>query len=163
MAALLHAPCQCRRGFTLIEVMIVAIIITVMAATILPQFSSSARDAKWSSLKFNLRSVRSQLERYKENHQGVYPPAASSGDLVGQLTNKTDSTAALNASGACGPYLEGGLPANPFNDSASVAIIRGDTPPSAATGSSDGWQYNPARGWFYPNNSEYFQNARDSD
>ena len=87
----------------------------------------------------------------------MYPPAKSHADFVAQLTRRSARTAVPDPDGPCGPYLEGGMPANPFNDSPTVAIIQGKTPPTAPTGSSDGWQYNPAHGWFYPNNAEYFQ------
>ena len=40
-----------RSAFTLIEVLIVVIIMAVLAATIIPQFSSSTNDAKNSSAR----------------------------------------------------------------------------------------------------------------
>src|SRR5208283_886543 len=98
-------------GFTLIEFMMVAIIMAVLAVTIIPQFSTSAKDAKMSNLKFNLRTVRSQLELYKEQHSGVYPPATCGTDLANQLTQKTDPNTTLDrVSGKCGPYIEGSIP-----------------------------------------------------
>ncbi len=136
-----------RGGFTFVEFVIVAVIVTVLAATILPQCSSSSKEAKMSNLAFNLRSVRSQLEKYKEQHQGHFPTAASSAEFATQI--------AL--------YLEGGIPVNPFNGSATVAIIQGNTPPAGPTGSNDGWQYSSAQGWFYPNDSEYFRAARGAN
>ena len=136
-----------RRGFTFVEFVTVAIIITVLAATILPQCSSSSREAKMSNLKFNLHSVRSQLEKYKEQHQGHFPPAASSADFAREF----------------GPYLEGGIPFNPFNCNSAVAIIQGNTPPNGPTGSDDGWQYNPGQGWFYPNDAEFFRTSSGSN
>mgnify|MGYP002626473716 CR=1 FL=1 len=36
-------------GFTLVEVLIVVVIMAVLAATIIPQFSDSSKDAKVSS------------------------------------------------------------------------------------------------------------------
>ena len=132
----------------------------VLAATIIPQFSASTKDAKMSNLKFNLHTVRSQLEMYKEQHLGVYPPAAVSADFENQMTQKTDQNTTLDPTdGAYGPYVEGEIPINPFNNSTGVAILRGSTEPTAPTGSADGWQYNPQHGWFYPNNAEYFQST----
>jgi prepilin-type N-terminal cleavage/methylation domain-containing protein len=149
---------SCRNAFTLIEVLIVVIIMAVLAVTIIPQFSASTKDAKMSNLKFNLRTVRSQLETYKEHHLGVYPPATVKADLKNQLTQKTGQNTILDPNhGAYGPYIEGDLPINPFNNSSSVAILQGSIEPTAPTGSADGWQYNPHYGWFYPNNTEYFQ------
>ncbi len=143
-----------RSAFTLIEVLIVVIILAVLAATTIPQFSASTTDTKMSNLKFNLRSVRSQLELYKEQHLGVYPRAETCADFTNQLTKKTDQNATLDAKGAFGPYIEGSIPQNPFNKSSSVVIVQGGTAPTAPTGSADGWQYNPVTGSFYPNNPE---------
>ena len=41
-----------RNAFTLIEVLIVVIIMALLAATIIPQFSSSTSDAKKSAVEF---------------------------------------------------------------------------------------------------------------
>jgi general secretion pathway protein G len=147
-----------RNAFTLIEVLIVVIIMAVLAATIIPQFSSSTTDAKTSNVKFNLQSVRTQLEMYKEHHLGKYPPAANSDDFKKQMTQKSNQDTTLNATGLYGPYIQGDIPTNPMNGSNTVAVVAGDVAdPTAATGSTDGWQYNATRGWFYPNNAEYFQ------
>jgi general secretion pathway protein G len=45
---------QTHRGFTLIEVLIVVVIMAILAGTIIPQFAASTDDAKASALKFNL-------------------------------------------------------------------------------------------------------------
>jgi prepilin-type N-terminal cleavage/methylation domain-containing protein len=149
---------KCRNAFTLIEVLIVVIIMAVLAATIIPQFASSTKDAKASNLKFNLTTVRSQLEMYKEQHLSTYPPATDTASLKAQMCGKTNQDTTVNAtSGLFGPYIEGDIPTNLFNNSNTVAIVNGTTAPTGPTGSSDGWQYNPATGWFYPNNAEYYQ------
>ena len=149
-----------RHAFTLIEALILVVIMAVLAATIIPQFSNSSREAKMSNLKFNLHLMRSQLEMYKENHAGVYPPAVANADFRSQLTQKTDRNTAISpTNGTCGPYIVGDIPINPFNRSTSVTILRGDTEPTAPTGTADGWQYNPQHGWFYPNNCECFQSG----
>ena len=84
----------------------------------------------------------------------------SGADFANQMTQKTDQNTTLNPTkGKCGPYIEGSLPINPFNSSNSVVILQGNSQPIAPTGSADGWQYNPASGWFYPNNREYFQST----
>src|SRR4051812_26875340 len=86
-------------GFTLIEVLIVVVIMAVLAATIIPQFSSSATDAKESSAKFNLHSLRSQIELYKIHHNGLLPSAL----IVNQLTLGSDVTGATGTPGPTFP------------------------------------------------------------
>jgi prepilin-type N-terminal cleavage/methylation domain-containing protein len=149
-----------RYAFTLIEVLIVVIIMAVLAATIIPQFASSTKDAKTSNLNFNLQTVRSQLEMYKEQHLSVYPPATDTPSFTAQMCGKTNQDTTVNAtSGLYGPYMQS-VPVNPFNTSGTVAIITGTTAPTTTTGSSDGWQYNPTTGFFYPNNAEFFQTTQ---
>jgi hypothetical protein len=109
-----------------------------------------------SNLKFNLHTIRSQLEMYKEHHLGNYPTATSTTEFKDRMTKKTDQSGAVDANGAYGPYVEGDIPVNPFNNSSAVAILSGNTEPTAAGTGTEGWQYNPTHGWFYPNNKEYF-------
>ena len=48
------------RGFTLIEVLIVVVILAVLAAVIIPHFTDCSDDAKKSTLTHNLSILRAQ-------------------------------------------------------------------------------------------------------
>jgi general secretion pathway protein G len=146
-----------RRGaFTLIEVLIVVIIMAVLAATIIPQFSASTTDARMSSLKFNLHTIRSQIEMYKMQHKNSAPDLDKFADQMTKATNSGGSTTGADL--IYGPYLQGTLPTNPFNnlntlvttdatsDSAAKALVTGNT----------GWLYNATTGNFFPNSAEYY-------
>jgi len=146
-----------RHAITLIEVLILTVIIAIVAGTIMPEFSASARDTKLSNLKYNLHLVRAQLEQYRDQHGSTYPKATTSEQLRRQLTQRTTIDGNLGAGAQIGPYLDQDLPENPFNGSSRVTIISGDAEPTTATGGTEGWQYNAQHGWFFPNCSEYFQ------
>jgi len=120
-------------AFTLVEILIVVVILGILAAIIIPQFTSAAEDSKLSNLMSNLQAIRAQLELYKMHHNEAYPT-----NLNTQLIQKTDSDGTLNAAGAYGPYLHI-FPANPFVDDPAKAILTG-----GAVG--DGWAYNSATG-----------------
>lgn len=144
-----------QRGFTLIEVLIVVIIMAVLAATIIPQFSSSTTDAKTSSLEFNLRTIRSQIELYKLHHNGKLPEFAN---FVVQMTQKTDVDGKQTGDLLYGPYIQGEIPANPYNGSNEIVQVAtpGQEPNGPVAGGA-GWQYDETTGGFYPNNAEYYQ------
>ena len=83
-----------RSGFTLIEVLIVVVIMAVLAATIIPQFSASTKDAKDSALDFNTHSLRAQIELYKIDHNGLLPQHDATNLALPQLLMQTDSSGA---------------------------------------------------------------------
>jgi len=127
-----------KTGFTLVEILIVVIILGILAAIVIPQFTSAAEDSKLSNLLSNLQSIRAQLELYKMHHNETYPT-----NITAQLTGKTDSDGTINASGAYGPYLHM-FPANPFVEDAAEAVKT-----SGAAG--EGWSYTAATGLIIPN------------
>ncbi|MCD4728587.1 MAG: type II secretion system GspH family protein [Pirellulales bacterium] len=151
-------PSNRRNAFTLIEVLIVVIIMAVLAATIIPQFSSSTNnaDAKKSSLKFNLHTIRSQIELYEIHHAGKVPELAKFEDQMTKPTAINGNTTGADLD--YGPYFQGEVPANPFNNSSDIAAVAiAGTEPTGAVAGGAGWQYDGATGGFYPNNVEYYQ------
>ena len=149
----MRSGCQ-QRGFTLIEVLIVVVIMAVLAATIIPQFSSSTKDAQTSSVKFNAHSLRSQIELYKAHHLGNYPEIRDAS--LPQLTKATDvhgnTVDVPDAGHPYGPYLAE-IPTNPFNNLNTVAAVSTPgTPPTTGSGAS-GWQYDKTTGGLWPNHS----------
>ena len=52
------------RGFTLIEIMVVVVILGVLAATIIPQFIGTTHDAKVGTAKANIAELESAVERF---------------------------------------------------------------------------------------------------
>ncbi len=147
---------QRRQGFTLIEVLIVVVILGILAATVLPQFTSANSDAKQSALGQDLQTLRSQIQLYKFQHGGQFPggPTATAVTFANALTLPTDvngNTAAPGTAPGTAPYIYGPyfstLPSNPYNGAAGVAIVA--APISGATvnsSSSIGWLYSPTEG-----------------
>jgi general secretion pathway protein G len=144
-----------RNAFTLIEVLIVVIIMAVLAATIIPQFSSSTNDAKDSAVKFNLHAIRSQIEMYKVHHTGKVPLLATFTD---QMTKPTDVNGATTGTNLIyGPYFQGQVPANPYTGTNTlVAVAAAGKDATAVVAGGAGWQYDESNGSFFPNNAEYY-------
>jgi general secretion pathway protein G len=136
-------------GFTLVEILIVVIILGILAAIVIPQFTNASQDARKNSLTSELQTVRSQLELAKLQHLDQPSPdlVAGSANPWDQLTVKTDgdSNYTIDASGTFGPYLNS-APANPLNGGTLVIANTGTTEPAYgdATGASStnyGWVY----------------------
>src|SRR6187399_2585570 len=97
-------------GFTLVEILIVVIILGILAAIVIPQFTNASQDARKNSLTSQLQTMRSQIELYKLQHLDQLPPAlAAGGDGAvawAEMTVKTGADHVPNAAGLYGPYLQ---------------------------------------------------------
>lgn len=60
------------KGFTLVEILIVVVILGILAAIVIPQFSQAGDEARANSLAGNLQTMRSQLALYNVQ-EGGYP------------------------------------------------------------------------------------------
>src|SRR5438045_2522947 len=60
-----------KSGFTLVEILIVVIILGILAAIVIPQFTNASQDARKNSLTSQLQTVRSQLELEKLQNRDV--------------------------------------------------------------------------------------------
>lgn len=66
-----------RKGFTLVEIMIVVAIIALLAAIAIPNLLSAKRTANTAAAKANIRALSTAAEVYATGHNGVYPANAT--------------------------------------------------------------------------------------
>jgi len=130
------------RGFTLVELLIVVIILGILAAVVIPQFNTAASESKESALASNLATIRQAIEMYKVQHDDTFPDS----NVIAQLTagTKLDGTAGSKY----GPYLRNSFPKNPINGDASVNAV--GTMPGSPSG-TQGWIYDTGTGEFRAN------------
>ena len=101
---------RARRAFTLIEILIVVVILGILAAIVIPQFTDASDQANVASMKSQLQTMRSQIELFRIQDVVAYnawdPIAAAPGTEWDPLIS--------------GDYLQA-APRNPITNASTVA------------------------------------------
>ena len=93
-----------RKGFTLVELLIVVLIIGALAAIAIPRIGQSAATARANACATNVDTMNSQIEMFMAN-TGAWPAA------IGDVTGDTD-------------YFPDGAPVCPFG---TAYVLNGGT------------------------------------
>ena len=122
-----------RAGFTLVEILIVVVILGILAAIVVPQFTSASNEAVKGALQSQLQTINSQVELFRVRNNGAYPDFATAGanegwdDLLGVADGADE-------------YLKE-APVNGYTG--QVAIAAGDEATAIAATRDDG------NGWYF--------------
>jgi general secretion pathway protein G len=148
-----------KQGFTLIEILIVVIILGILAMVLVPQIGASTDEARINTLRNNLTAMRSAIEIYYAQHDGIYPadivPTNAPADVtsleeafVAQMTRYTDFAGNIanvrDTTYKLGPYIKGNnLPMNPFNELSTVTVDNTESNITirASGGANTGWKF----------------------
>lgn len=147
-----------RRGFTLVEILIVVIILGILAAIVIPQFANASQDARKSSLTSQLQTLRSQISLYALQHLDKYPPSlvAAGATPWAEMLVKTNADHSTTGTPAYGPYLQT-APANNLNGSTSVALVTTDLGSGGGDSgtTSAGWLFNASTGKIWATSAKF--------
>lgn len=64
-----------KKAFTLVEILIVVVILGILAAIVVPQFTNATEDAQQGNLRAQLKSLQNQIELFKARTNS-YPTLA---------------------------------------------------------------------------------------
>jgi len=153
---------RAKSGFTLVEILIVVVILGILAAIVIPQFTGASTEAKESALVSNLQAVRSQVELFKIQHNDILPgeilsevdgsiTAASAITFVNAMCLKTNQYGAVGtgATFRFGPYMRK-IPVNPFSTATAITVADlAEEGGSVVVGMSKLAAGGAASGWYF--------------
>ena len=144
-----------RRGFSLLEVVIVVAIIAILAAIGIPRMSRGAKGASDAALTGDLATLRNAIDLYAAEHGGAFPTTT---DVNTQLTQYTNISGAVNATKTAthiyGPYMRS-IPPLP------VGGKKGNSTIADANGAGVGWIYNSSDGTIKSNTTDSEKDEAD--
>ncbi len=131
-----------KKSFTLVELIIIMCILGIIASIVVPTLANYTAEVKQSTAKDHLRTLRTFIEIYSSNNEGV-PPGYPGNDtqqspdadvFVSQLASPGTSSAVIK------------FPENPYNNKKAVKVIGDFDSFPAAPADTDvyGWIYQPA-------------------
>ena len=134
------------RAFTLVEVLVVVIVLSILALVVIPEFSAATSTTRDATLKANLRAMRSQIALFKIEHNDSYPSFATFVNEMTLVSKADKSTAAIGtANYPFGPYVRS-IPSNPHNNLSDL---------KNALDGTTGWTYNETTGAFNANDGAH--------
>lgn len=120
-------------GFTLVEILIVVVILGILAAIVVPQFTKATDDASSTATYDTLNRVRRAVEIYHARNNSQWPDASAGNGTWGGL-NGPDS-----------PFMRE-APLNQWVGKVNGRVIVIGTGPDTGYQDQYGWIYDPATG-----------------
>ena len=128
---------KAKKGFTLVEILIVVVILGILAAIVIPQFTNASTEAKENSLKSSLQTLRSQISLYRVKSNDADPncnsAAAMESDMVPDYLQK--------------------IPVNPFTGTNTITRGNNGDSSGAPGNGNTAWYFNTYNHTIYANDN----------
>ena len=134
-----------QRGFTLIELVIIIVVLGIIAAVAVPKYVDMVTEARESACKGALGGMRSGISIYYANS------ALQTGTAVFPL---------IDSLRTAGVVMAQNLPPNPYQSATSApdSVVTGVTK-GVVVGSRGGWAYKASTGDLWPNTNTVGENS----
>lgn len=166
-----------RRGFTLVELLVVAVVLAIFAAVVVPEFAGVTDESKVAALKSDLAVLRKAIDLYYQQH-GHYPGGAPSypercnGIPAGSFATREEQNFNFQltlfsspAGEVCfrktgsytlGPYINTTLiPQNPVTGSRVVRVTTLGTLQPSTGSDNGGWLFDSISGRLIADHADY--------
>ncbi|GJM18845.1 MAG: hypothetical protein DHS20C14_10580 [Phycisphaeraceae bacterium] len=125
---------QQRRGFTLVEILVVVVILGILAAVVIPRFGSATTEASTNATYYELQKVRRAIDVYMARNENQVPEVTTGFATWGALVGN-------------GEYLK----SNPYNRYITTTnegrvYAAADAAPDTVYQNNYGWIFNTATG-----------------
>ncbi len=134
------------KGFTLVEILIVVVILGILAAIVVPQFTNAANDARQGNVETQGSTLQNQLELYAAQNNGTYPTVAELN------ANAADGSANGWSVMIDGDYIKE-APVNPFAPAANATTVTVSAAANATAADAEANAGNGTQGWYYNPNT----------
>ena len=146
------------QGFTLVEILIVVVILGILAAIVVPQFTNASQEAVKGALASQLQTINAQVELYRVQHTGELPTLGGAEDHNGwgvlveenflkdePRNGYTRSTNVVTTGWVGAPTTDGEAAGWAFEDSLGEVAANGYNHAANVLANEDAWdeEYDP--------------------
>ena len=123
---------QKAKGFTLVEILIVVVILGILASVVVANMMSSVTDAQIATAKNELSKLRNAVQIYIATNENSIPPVVAGDGTWGPIAGNRD-------------YLKE-APGNPYVGNENARVIALGTGPDTAYQTTHGWIFSATSG-----------------